>query len=148
VDFDNLTAWELGLLCYALKTSDSYRHKLGMGKPIGLGSININIESLQLIDRQKRYAEDPLSAERYNGVTLDIDTLRNGFINSMDENICQAIELLGNPYNVNAPVHYPQVRNGKIEEKTYQWFVANDNGGNQQLASIDENTTQLPHLNR
>ncbi|MGZ8181585.1 MAG: TIGR03986 family type III CRISPR-associated RAMP protein [Methylobacter sp.] len=150
VDFDNLTAWELGLLCYALKPSDSYRHKLGMGKPIGLGSVNIDIKSLQLIDRQKRYAKDPLNAVRYNGATLDIDTLRNDFIETMDKDIRQAIELLGNPGNVNAPVHYPQLSNRPIEEKIFQWFVANDNrrDGNQQLGSIDENTTQLPPLNR
>ena len=60
VDFDNLTAFELGLLLYALDLDgpDSEMcHKLGMGKPLGLGSVKITIDHLQLIDRQERYRE-------------------------------------------------------------------------------------------
>lgn len=148
LDFDNLTAWELGLLCYALKPSKDYRHKLGMGKPIGLGSVNIDITDLKLIDRQKRYANDTLSAERYNGNALNIDSLRNQFIDTMDKNIRQAIELLGNPANIKVPVHYPQKSGQDIEKETYQWFVNNDGDGKQQLLPIAENTTELPPLNR
>ena len=39
VDFDNLSPRELGLLLYALKPAEGFRHKLGMGKPIGLGGV-------------------------------------------------------------------------------------------------------------
>jgi len=158
VDFDNLTAWELGLLCYALKPSETYRHKLGMGKPIGLGSVNIDIEKLELIDRQKRYGEEPVTAERYNGEQLGIAELRNTFIATMDTDIRRALELLGNPHNTKAPVHYPQVNGKNIEEETYRWFVANDSGSGrgagkipakkQPLPSIDGSTEQLPPLNR
>jgi CRISPR-associated protein (TIGR03986 family) len=35
IDFDNLNEWELGLLCYAVKPSESFHHKIGMGKPLG-----------------------------------------------------------------------------------------------------------------
>lgn len=150
VDFDNLNEWELGLLCYVLKPLATYRHKLGMGKPIGLGSVNIAIEKLELIDRYQRYAKDGLNAKRYNVAENPdlIEILHKQFRTAMDSDIRQALELLGNPDNVKAPVHYPQVRREDIEVETYQWFVNNDKGGKQQLASIDAGTTQLPPLQR
>ena len=58
VDFDNLTRYELGLLLYALELDgpDSEMcHKLGMGKPLGLGSVKVTVDHLQLIDRRERY---------------------------------------------------------------------------------------------
>jgi CRISPR-associated protein (TIGR03986 family) len=148
VDFDNLTAWELGLLCYAIKPSEHYRHKLGMGKPIGLGTVNISIEKLELIDRQQRYGEDTLDAERYNDQQLDVDTLRNSFIATMDADVHRALELIGDPHNVKAPVHYPQVYGQNIENETYRWFVANDHGRNQIMEPISSTTEQLPQLSR
>ncbi len=162
VDFDNLTDWELGLLCYALKPSESYRHKLGMGKPIGLGSVNIRIEKLELIDRQKRYGKDHLfNSDRYNvnpQHAPSVDVLRDCFIHTMDDDIRHAFELLGDPNNINSPVHYPQVRDQNIENETYRWYVANDIGSgqgqrkipakNKFLPLINSNTEQLPTLDR
>ncbi|MEI6068665.1 MAG: hypothetical protein WCP96_15085 [Methylococcaceae bacterium] len=151
VAFDNLSEYELGLLCYALKPSKDFRHKLGMGKPIGLGSVNIDITELVLIDRHQRYAKDTLTTDRYHDETSKVNDLRNDFIKTMDKDIHQALELLGDPLNVKAPVHYPQVRNGDIEETTYRWFAANDrqdNQNKQHLTALNANTTQLPTLNQ
>ena len=66
VDFNNLLEWELGLLCYALKPNANYCHKIGMGKPLGLGSVDIEISSLRTINRRKRYLEDDRQQSRYN----------------------------------------------------------------------------------
>jgi len=54
IRFENLANVELGVLLCALELTDDCAHKLGMGKPLGLGSVVINIK-LNLIDRQKRY---------------------------------------------------------------------------------------------
>ncbi|EDN65143.1 hypothetical protein BGP_6669 [Beggiatoa sp. PS] len=42
IDFNNLNEWELGMLCYALRPTEEFRHKLGMGKSIGLGKVRID----------------------------------------------------------------------------------------------------------
>lgn len=55
IDFNNLSEEELGLLFYSLKPTDDFKHKLGMGKSIGLGSINIEPQALFKIDRKSRY---------------------------------------------------------------------------------------------
>ncbi len=54
IRFVNLTEVELGALLCALDLGEGYRHKIGMGKPLGLGSIKIKPE-LFIIDRRERY---------------------------------------------------------------------------------------------
>lgn len=55
VRFDNLAPMELGALLTALDLPDGCAHKLGMGKPLGLGSVRIGVK-LTRVDRGARYA--------------------------------------------------------------------------------------------
>ncbi|MFZ3383511.1 MAG: TIGR03986 family CRISPR-associated RAMP protein [Candidatus Methanoperedens sp.] len=55
IRFENLSQIELGALLFALKLPDRCAHKLGMGKPLGLGSVKIKPE-LSISDRKKRYS--------------------------------------------------------------------------------------------
>lgn len=56
--FENLSARELGSLCWALRPlgdpSKEYYHHLGMGKPLGMGAVKLEA-TLHLTDRQARY---------------------------------------------------------------------------------------------
>ena len=54
IRFDNLSGIELGALLFAVDLPERYAHKIGMGKPLGLGSIRINAK-LYLSNRQERY---------------------------------------------------------------------------------------------
>ncbi|MGH8899552.1 MAG: TIGR03986 family type III CRISPR-associated RAMP protein [Egibacteraceae bacterium] len=54
IRFDNLTDRELGALLAVLRLPEECAHKLGMGKPLGLGSVRIT-PTLHLIDRARRY---------------------------------------------------------------------------------------------
>jgi CRISPR-associated protein (TIGR03986 family) len=56
IRFENLEDLELGALLTALELPEGCRHHLGMGKPIGLGSFHIGLESLSLIQREQRYS--------------------------------------------------------------------------------------------
>lgn len=53
--FDNLAPDELNLLLYALALEKDVRHKIGYGKPAGLGSVHIELTELQMIDYEHRY---------------------------------------------------------------------------------------------
>ncbi len=67
LDFDNLTEREINLLAFSLRPTELFRHKLGMGKPVGLGTVRIDPVALLLIDRGKRYSEeDPFSLIRWH----------------------------------------------------------------------------------
>ncbi len=54
IRFENLSEVELGAILVALDLPDGCYHKLGMGKPLGLGSVKIT-PTLFLIDRERRY---------------------------------------------------------------------------------------------
>jgi cold shock CspA family protein len=56
--FDNLSEAELGALLWVLKIADDkrYRLKLGMGKPLGMGSVRVSA-NLHLVDRPARYSK-------------------------------------------------------------------------------------------
>lgn len=60
VDFENLSLDELGLLIWVLELEDGLQHKLGMGKPIGLGSVKIEVTGL--VTQTLAY-EDPFDPE-------------------------------------------------------------------------------------
>lgn len=56
VYFENLTDEELGALLWALELPAGCAHKLGMGKPLGLGSARISVLKLMVTDRRRRYS--------------------------------------------------------------------------------------------
>jgi len=55
VRFENLTGIELGVLLESVSLPEGCAHKLGMGKPLGLGSARVEAR-LHVIDRAQRYA--------------------------------------------------------------------------------------------
>ena len=72
IHFENLRAEELGALCWALtlpgEPGKMYRHKIGMGKPLGMGAIKIT-PHLVLTNRPARYAR------LFNGDTFELATV-------------------------------------------------------------------------
>lgn len=134
LEFDNCTEWEVGMLLYALRPTEEYRHKIGMGKPIGLGTVRLDIKGIEFINRSNRYGSDKFDTQRYNHNAPPAEnSFREIFAATIHPEIKKSIELLGNPQNVQYPVHYPQVQGADLEEKSYQWFVANDKGTNNGL---------------
>ncbi|WP_353686764.1 TIGR03986 family CRISPR-associated RAMP protein [Thermodesulfovibrio sp. 3462-1] len=78
IRFENLSRVELGALLFALSLPDGLAHKLGMGKPLGLGSVEIK-PRLYLSNRQNRYQD--LFSE-WNGLddkTSEIEGFKKAF---------------------------------------------------------------------
>jgi CRISPR/Cas system CSM-associated protein Csm3 (group 7 of RAMP superfamily) len=57
VEYTNLTDTELSLLIFSLLLEPTMCHKIGMGKPVGLGSVKIKITGWKQIDRKIRYEQ-------------------------------------------------------------------------------------------
>jgi CRISPR/Cas system CSM-associated protein Csm3 (group 7 of RAMP superfamily) len=175
VDFDNLSEDELALLCYSIRPSEGFHHKLGMGKAIGLGSVRIIPLGLFLVDRKARYAKDALDASRYHRIWLGakpdeypkqyareagaaramaaqadpalFESLRARV--AVGDEIRRALELLGDPANVRLPVHTPQITGSPLEPESFRWFVKNEQqpGPNRQyLVPLDAAASRLPGL--
>lgn len=85
--FENLREWELGALLMAIDLPAGCSHKLGMAKPLGLGSFRLTVAKLQEIDRTSRYqsffeaAEDVEEAHMQIGakVAQNIDYYKSKF---------------------------------------------------------------------
>ena len=69
VQFTNLEDIELQTLLYAIVLESDMRHKLGYGKPAGLGSVRFDIKKLTLIDYATRHTADHWATE-YKGNKL------------------------------------------------------------------------------
>lgn len=73
IDFTNLEADEFAALLFAMLLQGNMRHKIGYGKPIGLGSVELAVTSLQLVDYANRYKH--IRTDRgisdYKGEALD-----------------------------------------------------------------------------
>ncbi|WP_374243371.1 TIGR03986 family CRISPR-associated RAMP protein [Zoogloea sp.] len=176
IDFDNLNPTELEQLCATLLPHPAFEHRLGMGKPIGLGSVKLAVEGLLLVDRPRRYAEDEPNAPRHHrGWRANADAGWPDHLQGdspaapleaaeqpaaqaeramarVPADVRRALQLLGNPGAVAAPVHYPQVKDAQIEKEHYLWFVANDDkntvGGNRHLPRLHADSRCLPTLPR
>lgn len=79
IRFENLTDIELGAVLFVLSLPQGHYHKLGMGKPYGLGSVEI-IPSLYLTNRTERYKKLFSDKRWYLGIEKeDINRFKNAF---------------------------------------------------------------------
>lgn len=69
VTFENLSQAELGLLLWSLELETGLAHKLGHGRPLGLGSVEVKVDKLFLFESRFANIDEPAEAE---------DTARKG----------------------------------------------------------------------
>lgn len=179
VDFENLSTTELDLLCFVLEPNSLFHHKLGMGKPIGLGTVRISIEGLFLVNRIARYGSDDIfgghryyqawwtdqhSVEWRSRYPLEVvaatgqptialqeqpEQRAARYLEQHCDSATRALLTLGNPQNIQHPVHYPQRANLDVEVETFKWFVYNDRPQTRPKQRLHWNgTDDLPTLER
>ncbi len=91
IRFENLTNEELGALLFAIELPDGLCHKLGMGKPLGLGSVLISINKVAIIDREDRYKK-LFKAGSWNLGVKDETANRDSFKNSFAQFLSSKLE--------------------------------------------------------
>lgn len=70
IKFDSLTEDEFLALCYTLQPCSGFHHKLGMAKPLGLGSIAMEVRKLQIVNRIGRYRLQGFRNQRFTETPL------------------------------------------------------------------------------
>lgn len=127
IHFENLSPAELGLLQTAISPSKGetpFMHRLGLGKPLGLGQIILKVTEIETIDRTKRYSLEGINQSRSLNLDLKKDDPDASLI---DQESLGALLTLYNPDNIKAPVCYPFMGNkAYAEDKGFDWFVANE----------------------
>jgi len=110
ISFENLTKEEYGLLMTTLELESGLGHKIGMGKPLGLGSCIIKITEIKEFSK-KRYHSIDSSCEIYNESNKNIierkNLIKKYWITEIPSDL-QCILTLDNGFNV----EYPK-KNGK-----------------------------------
>lgn len=129
--FENLSPEDLNILYTVLRPHAESRYKLGLGRPLGLGTVRIDRSGVAFAaDMNKRY--DPIrlneTAENHaQQIQLSSGDLAGGSLEALTD-------------KAYSNVSYPQVTRYfhqalaplDGESKLYEWFVANDagSGGN------------------
>jgi len=113
VHFDNLTQSELNTLLYAIVLEENMRHKIGYAKPLGLGSVKIEITQLMLLRRHLRYANHPNSKQTYQTDQLEqyLSTNLASFRSNQSNTFKDLLRIwVWPPHGV------------RFEYPTYEWF--------------------------
>ncbi|MDK2909981.1 MAG: hypothetical protein PWR20_1548 [Bacteroidales bacterium] len=89
IRFENLSEVELGALLFAMDLPENCAHKLGMGKPLGLGSVKIFIKNLFISDRENHYKKLFEGNNWFSPIkqSKTIDEFKNSFENYVMEKL-------------------------------------------------------------
>jgi CRISPR-associated protein (TIGR03986 family) len=146
----NLSRVELGALLWLLELPANHFHRLGGGKPLGFGSVQLAVdwEKTELVDGDylnRMYAtlDDNVQTDAQN-VKNCIDDFKQAiadFSKAAFEQTSFIAAFLHYTKGFDKPVHYPralqpgQNRNSTIpphpEGKAFEWFVTNERTGRQ-----------------
>jgi len=141
VDFENLSEVELGALLWSIQLEQGMHHRLGYAKPLGFGSVHIEVQDVAIFDPLVRYGKDLESGweKKIDQITNWITTFENAIsmlyrhrddrFNSL-ENVADLRTLLSAPINSLLPIHYPRSQpEPQAEGKNFEWFVGNKRSG-------------------
>jgi len=126
VHFENLTEDELHKLLQAIRPTAAARQKIGLGKPLGLGTVRVDLADQVHIYSRERYGREGLKSD--SGFVTTRPRKKYGFTPPAIRHLVET------PFR---GVSYPRVQyaNGedrkdwmKHESKLFEWFVANDSG--------------------
>lgn len=122
--FDDITKSQLEHLNMAicLENDSNYAHKLGLGKPLGYGSVKIKTN--KIIYKEVVYADDEFQyiLKEYKP---QYKTIKDTFLGLDEEQFYAIIHMFNTDFIKDNIVDYPRnIPNGKI----YEWFQENKKG--------------------
>ena len=127
IHFENLSPEDLGLLVAALRPAPQVRYKLGLGRPLGLGTVRLDpSRTAKRVDFAARYdpanvAEQLRAHLRDLPVTVPVNLVDSAFL------ALTAKQYAGVEYpKVNRTAQWPVVQPADGESKLFEWFAAND----------------------
>lgn len=137
IRFENLAPIELGALLWSLEMDGTCVHRLGFAKPLGFGSVKIEVDQVELLDAAKRY--DSLDDNGWQ----PLDNWRERLVKEFKREIAvlygngkDDFEQLANVQDLRAmlgeqttglPVHYPRTAPlPHPEGRNFEWFMGNN----------------------
>lgn len=130
LEFENLHPLELGGLLWSLTLEEEMHHRLGYGKPLGFGSVKVEIANLKVLNPAERYGTTP--GDGWHDRTADKERWIAMFTQAMSDIYGDAFKgilkelhaLLSDP--MLEAIHYPRTTEIPTEEgENFKWFVGN-----------------------
>lgn len=157
LDVTNLSLVELGALLWTLRPDDRFHHRLGSGKPLGFGSVQLQVTAAEMRDgrgwrdyyRSLGSTADPTTFDdlRVRAVVAFQAAVvsaygRGGHFD--DVTFIQAFLRAGHGFDDGLPMHYPRTKTeGQVgpvrpdpEGESFGWFVENER--NRQRLSLPD----------
>ena len=157
----NLQSEEIGALLWLLSLSELYEEnyyfRLGYGKPLGFGSVGLEIDDKNFpLGTGKDWKEYYAALDKSPPATLDENerkTCMQAFETSMVEAyktdeystfddlpfICNFLQVLRGPED-DAPIHYPRLDPTPTPEgENFRWFTQNENKSKKALPAVYKN---------
>ena len=157
----NLQPQEVGVLLWLLSLSKDHCFRLGYGKPLGFGSIKMEIDTEQL--KLKNGCLPLGTGENWREYYADLNAASPAQLSSARQSDCiqefrikmetaynqfpgfeqlpfisDFLQILKGPVD-DAPIHYPRcTQRPDPEGKNFEWFVANDRGKKRSLPEVRE----------
>ena len=145
IHITNLSAVELGALVWLLSLPQNHYHRLGGGKPLGFGSVRLDLVEEHTDVRsgeewQKHYLslEDyPVTCDLQSFVTVyrnDVELAYGRGMNFEDVPFIKAFCRAAKGYEDGLPIHYPRIRERGYraypppnpDGESFKWFMANN----------------------
>ncbi|MDG2618056.1 TIGR03986 family CRISPR-associated RAMP protein [Thermoleptolyngbya sichuanensis XZ-Cy5] len=159
IDITNLSPVELGALLWLLELPDDHYHRLGGGKPLGFGSVQLKIDwsqtDLRLGQAWKQYYESllPIDPPDPGQATECVDAFKQAVAlayspkkNTEDfEEVLFIKAFKQAAKGLDGPVHYPRMKpQPDPDGENYKWFTENESGEKRSLPPL-WNETGLPY---
>ena len=151
IDVTNLSDVELGALLWLLSLPDSHYHRLGGGKPLGFGSVKVEInenssdlrlgEDWQKFYRTLKITEIEKKQDYPNCVTeykKAIEDLYGKGRSFESISFISAFCTAAAGFDDGHPIHYPRISQTiDPEGNNYKWFTNNEGGDQWGLPSLE-----------
>lgn len=150
IDVTNLSCVELGALLWLLSLPENHYHRLGGGKPLGFGSVRLEL------DRDNSDLRTGEEWVKFYQSLITIENKTTDFSGCIGKYQDAVAELYGNKqsfehipfvaafcrnamgFEDGSPIHYPR-KSQKIdpEGKNYEWFTDNEGGDMWNLPTLE-----------
>ena len=131
IHFDNLNGHELGALLHLLTLPPETFHRIGLGKPLGFGSVRVQAD----LDRARVGSAAHLSAgyrelsPRSAWLARDeLDKILAAFEESQDRTGGALNAWEASARGFTHPIHYPRTTSQAQQPEGFRWFVQNEQG--------------------
>jgi CRISPR-associated protein (TIGR03986 family) len=134
VGFESLAPVELGALLWALEQEPGFVHRLGFGKPLGLGTVRIQVTSLAIHGPDRYAVGGPSETGGEADPRAHVEPLKECFRRAMARRYGADFLALPNVADLRAllradpsdlPVTYPSLNDDRHPE-SFHWFVVNN----------------------